>query len=360
MWDVELRQVTKKFGDIVAVDEITMEIGNGEFFAVLGPSGSGKTTTLRMIAGLVTPTGGEIYIRGQKVNYVPVHKRDLAMVFQNYALFPHLSVYENVAFGLKMHKATPSAISEKVEQALRLVRLEDMEARFPSQLSGGQQQRVALARCLAIEPAVLLLDEPLGALDKKLREEMQVELRVLQRKLGITTIFVTHDQEEALSLSDRIAILNEGRIEQIGTPVEIYENPRNWFVSQFIGICNFLDARVAALQAPYVVAVTHQGMRIHAPFTDQQWQLTEEVTVAIRPERIQLHTSCPQGSLTAYEAEIRHIVYLGSEVHYYVTCEEGEELQIHEPNIRLESVRPELGQRVWLTFETEAVQLMKA
>jgi len=233
MADVELRAIAKRYGAVQAVADLDLRVEPGQFVSLLGPSGCGKTTTLRIIAGLVR----------QVMNDVPVHHRGLGLVAQNYALFPHMTVMENVTFGLRMRNAAPADIARRAGEALEMVRLTGLQDRYPRQLSGGQQQRVALARCLLVEPAVLLLDEPLGALDKKLREAMQVELKSLQRQVGITAIFVTHDQEEALTLSDRIAVMHQGRIQQVGAPHDIYERPRTRFVAEFIGVCNFLEAR---------------------------------------------------------------------------------------------------------------------
>ena len=239
---IKLQQVTKSFdGKVVAVDDVTLDIKAGEFFSLLGPSGCGKTTSLRMIAGFEMPDSGRVHVGGQDITDVPVHRRDMGMVFQSYALFPHRTVAENVAFGLRMRDVAKPEIAKRVAAALAQVALTGFEDRKPSQLSGGQQQRVALARALVIEPRVLLCDEPLGALDRKLRQQMQFELKELQQRLGVTLVFVTHDQEEALAMSDRIAVMNRGRVEQVGAPTEIYERPRTRFVADFIGEINLLD-----------------------------------------------------------------------------------------------------------------------
>ena len=241
---IRLEQVTKTFdGHVLAVDEVTLDIEAGEFFALLGPSGCGKTTSLRMIAGFEIPDSGRVHVGGRDITDLPVHKREMGMVFQSYALFPHRTVAENVAFGLRMRDVPRADIERRVKAALALVALTGLEDRKPSQLSGGQQQRVALARALVVEPPVLLCDEPLGALDRKLRQQMQFELKELQKRLGVTLVFVTHDQEEALAMSDRIAVMNKGRIEQIGAPTEIYEKPRTKFVADFIGEINLLEER---------------------------------------------------------------------------------------------------------------------
>jgi len=239
---IKLEQVTKTFdGRVVAVDDVTLDIEAGEFFSLLGPSGCGKTTSLRMIAGFELPDSGRVHVGGRDITDLPVHRRDMGMVFQSYALFPHRTVAENVAFGLRMREVPKPDIARRVKAALALVELTGLEERKPAQLSGGQQQRVALARALVVEPPVLLCDEPLGALDRKLRQQMQFELKELQKRLGVTLVFVTHDQEEALAMSDRIAVMNKGRVEQVGAPTEIYERPRTRFVADFIGEINILE-----------------------------------------------------------------------------------------------------------------------
>jgi len=242
MSNIQLNNLTKKYGSFNAVDSINLSIKNGEFVTLLGPSGCGKTTTLRMVAGFIKPTSGDLIIGGSNMVGVPPHNRKVGLVFQNYALFPHMSVRKNVAFGLKMQKMQQSLIAEKVNKILETVQLQELSERMPSELSGGQQQRVALARALVIEPEVLLLDEPFGALDKNLRDHMRIELRDLQRKLNISTIFVTHDQDEALSMSDRIVVMEKGKICQIGSPNEIYENPASVFVAGFLGLSNIFSA----------------------------------------------------------------------------------------------------------------------
>ncbi|MDN3722052.1 ABC transporter ATP-binding protein [Roseibium salinum] len=239
---VSLTSIVKKFGGFTAVHRMNMEIPDGSFVTLLGPSGCGKTTTLRMIAGLIDPTEGDITIKGQRINDVPIHKRNLGLVFQNYALFPHKTIAENVAFGLKYRNLSRADAEQKVKDALELVQLPDVGGRYPKQLSGGQQQRIALARAIVIEPDVLLLDEPLSALDANLREDMRVELKRIQHRIGITTVFVTHDQSEALAMSDQVVVMSNGRVEQVGTPEEVYNTPASEFVSRFLGISNILAA----------------------------------------------------------------------------------------------------------------------
>jgi spermidine/putrescine transport system ATP-binding protein len=302
---VELRDVTKIFPAgrgseaVTAVSTLNLEIQEGEFFTMLGPSGCGKTTTLRMIAGFEQPTSGEIFIEGRPMSKVAPNRRPVNTVFQNYALFPHLDVQQNVAFGMKVKRVPSPERQRRVTEALALVRLPGMEKRKPSQLSGGQQQRVALARALVNEPAVLLLDEPLGALDLKLRKEVQLELKQLQDHLGITFIYVTHDQEEAMTMSNRIAVMNEGVVQQVGSPREIYETPANRFVADFIGETNFLNGTVVELGD--FVNVDIGGLRVLGAGNGQTLEKQQPVTVAIRPEKINLY---PHGTIDVLETEI--------------------------------------------------------
>ena len=281
---VELRRVEKRFGSVAAVENVSLTVGHGEFLTLLGPSGCGKTTTLRLIAGFESPSGGEVLIGGQAVQNLPAYKRPVNTVFQNYALFPHLSVLDNVAFGLRMKRVPAEERRRRAAEALGMVRLEGMERRKPAQLSGGQQQRVALARALANRPSVLLLDEPLGALDLKLRRAMQIELRRLNREVGITFIYVTHDQEEALAMSDRIAVMSQGRMLQVGTAEEIYEHPTSRFVADFIGETNLLPGRIVSV-ADGIATVELPGggaVRGRAGTAGPG----AEVTLAVRPERV--------------------------------------------------------------------------
>ena len=314
--DVRLAAVTKRFGSVTAVNAISLDVRQGEVLALLGPSGCGKTTTLRVIAGFEEPDAGTVEIRDRVVNQVPTYRRNLGMVFQQYALFPHMSVFDNVAFGLRMRRVRRSEVRGLVEEAMALVRLTGLSERFPSQLSGGQQQRVALARAIVTKPAVLLLDEPLGALDKKLREQMQVEIRALQRQVGITTIFVTHDQEEALTLADRIAVMEHGEIVQIGTPTEIYERPRSRFVSDFIGVSNILEGKVVGRGAGALVVELPGGTRLSATPVDGPG-VGDRIEVAVRPEKIRLAETAG-GSANWLQGAIENVVYLGAVTYYYV------------------------------------------
>ncbi|HUO64205.1 MAG TPA: ABC transporter ATP-binding protein [Terriglobales bacterium] len=301
---VELRGCTRDYGGVRAVDAMDLVIFEGEFLSLLGPSGCGKTTTLNLVAGFVEPTAGRILIDGEDVTGVPAHLRGLGVVFQSYALFPHLSVYENVAFGLRERRAPAAEIARRVGEALELVRLDRQGRQRPAELSGGMQQRVALARALVYRPRVLLLDEPLAALDKKLREEMRDELRAIQRSVGITTVFVTHDQTEALGLSDRIAVMSRGRIEQLGAPREIYERPASRFVADFIGASTVLRGRVVS--ADQVALSPGLTIRVAA---GAPLRVGEDVELAIRPERVGLAAGPGEGTA---EARIDALVYQGS------------------------------------------------
>ena len=314
---VRLEGIAKSFDGVTrAVDGIDLTVAPGEFFALLGPSGCGKTTTLRMIAGFETPDEGRILVGGADITDVPVHKRDMGMIFQSYALFPHRTVAENVAFGLRMRGLDKREIAERVAGALRQVALEGYEARRPAQLSGGQQQRVALARALVVRPAVLLCDEPLGALDRKLRQSMQFELKQLQKQLGVTLVFVTHDQEEAMAMSDRIAVMNAGRIDQLGTPAEIYGRPRTRFVADFIGEINLFAGEWrdgAFLAEGRAVPVDGTGRSGHG-------------TIAVRPERMRFAAA----DKAVFSGRVESANYLGGQVIYRVVTEAGRKLLVKE------------------------------
>jgi putative spermidine/putrescine transport system ATP-binding protein/spermidine/putrescine transport system ATP-binding protein len=309
--DVELAGVSKSYGTVRAVRDVSLAIPRGVFFSLLGPSGCGKTTTLRLIAGFELASEGDVFIRGRKVTGTPPYRRDFSMVFQNFALFPHLTVAENVAFGLRMRRIASAERAGRVAEALRLVKLDGFEGRYPKQLSGGQQQRVALARAIIVRPAVLLLDEPLGALDKSLREAMQVELRQLQKTLGITAVFVTHDQEEALTMSDEVAVMRDGVIEQLGPPRTLYERPATEFVAGFLGASNFFDARVIGREGS--VAIAELGPA-RLP-VESDLAIGAKIRLAVRPEKIQL---APSSDASALPARIREIVYRGATTHLYL------------------------------------------
>ena len=312
MHSVELRNVTKVFGsDTAAVDDVSFAIKEGEFFSLLGPSGCGKTTLLRMIAGFETPTAGTILLDDKDITDVPPYKRDVNMVFQNYALFPHMTVYNNIAYGLKMKRVPKTKITDAVKDALQKVKLAGLEHRKITQLSGGQQQRVALARALVNHPAVLLLDEPLGALDQKLREQMQIELVDLQDQVKVTFIFVTHDQREALTISDRIAIMNEGKVEQIGTPKEIYEFPATRFVADFIGTSNFLTG-VYRNNNNDLKCIATSDAEIWVE-SDRELSTGENVTVVIRPEKLMISSEKNDSMPNNLYGEIQDIIYVGTD-----------------------------------------------
>ncbi|MDO8474826.1 MAG: ABC transporter ATP-binding protein [Candidatus Rokubacteria bacterium] len=300
------------------MSDVTLTIDAGEFLTLLGPSGSGKTTTLMMVAGFVPPTSGEIYIDGQPVTKIPPQRRNLSMVFQSYALFPHMTVERNIAFPLEVRRTTRTVIRERVREALEMVQLAGYEQRRPHELSGGQQQRVALARALAFEPRALLMDEPLGALDKKLRQHMQLEIKRIQRSLGLAVIYVTHDQEEALTMSDRIAIMNEGRIEQVGPPEELYDRPINRFVADFVGESNFLEGTVRGVGEDGLVTLEHPSGQIVQAFRDGPVQRGTKVIAAIRPERISLTDAPGLDGPDGWRGQISDIIYGGDFTKYKV------------------------------------------
>jgi putative spermidine/putrescine transport system ATP-binding protein len=320
---LELRGVGKHFGPVTAVTGVDLELKQGEFISFLGPSGSGKTTTLMMVAGLQTPSEGSILLNGRDLVPLPPYKRNIGVVFQHYALFPHMSVAANIAFPLEMRKVGRADARRRVEAAMKLVGLPGLGDRLPSQLSGGQQQRVALARALAYEPPLLLMDEPLGALDKNLRAQMQIEISRLHRDLGITVLYVTHDQEEALVMSDRIAVFNHGRIEQIGAPQALYERPMTRFVAGFLGDSTFLPGKVQALHGAEAVVLTAQGpLRGHAA---PGVRAGEAAVVAVRPERVALLTPGEAASKNGLRGRISDVIYLGQSRKFVVRLEDGAE-----------------------------------
>jgi len=310
--EVSLVRLSKSFGSSVAVDGIDLQIPGGEFFSLLGPSGCGKTTTLRMIAGFEEPTSGEVRLDGDDMAGTPASRRNVHTVFQSYALFPHLTVFNNVAFGLRRQKVAREDVRRRVDEALALVELVGFARRKPAQLSGGEQQRVALARALVLRPAVLLLDEPLGALDAKLRRQLQVELKQLQEQVGITFVYVTHDQEEALTMSDRIAVMNCGRVEQVGRPREVYEEPSTAFVADFLGVSNLMDATVTKRSSAGSGAsvLLGEGVQVEARAGDTH--VTGPVRVVIRPERVGLEDPSGAGSANRVPGMVQRTVYLGA------------------------------------------------
>jgi spermidine/putrescine ABC transporter ATP-binding subunit len=354
MVDVELERVTKRFGRVTAVDGVSLEVSKGEFLTLLGPSGCGKTTTLNMVAGFLDPDEGTVSLRGRQVTFLPPYQRDTAMVFQNYALFPHMTVGDNVAFGLRMRSVADADVRRRVLQALSQVQLEGLAERYPRQLSGGQQQRVALARAIVTEPTVLLLDEPLSNLDLKLREAMRLELKALQHRLGITTIYVTHDQSEALVMSDRIVVMNRGRVDQIGTPREIYERPASPFVADFIGTTNSLPVRPAGTGDGTLELVTTGGLRLSVP---AQPVKAGPLILAIRPEKCRImrdRTSLPN----TFPATVKEVVYLGTTIRYHLALESGEVLLVDDLNIPASAVQK--GDAVWTIIAPEHCLLLEA
>jgi spermidine/putrescine transport system ATP-binding protein len=338
--DVEIVGVTKRFGDVTAVNAMDLRIARGEFYSLLGPSGCGKTTTLRMIAGFEQPTEGEIFLAGQPIAGVPPFRRNVNTVFQHYALFPHMDVAQNVGYGLRQRKVGKAEEQRRASEALALVRLGGYERRRTWEMSGGQQQRVALARALVNRPTVLLLDEPLGALDLKLRKEMQLELKALQREVGITFVYVTHDQEEALTMSDVIVVMKDGLIQQQGGPTELYERPVNRFVADFIGSSNFIDGTVAAFDTASgrATVTADRGLVLHGHLTDASRQLAigDKVTVATRPERLEVvaddRGDAAEAGYSRVRGRIHQGTYLGDQTEYRVQTEQAGELIVRHQN----------------------------
>ena len=354
---IGIEHVTKRFGTFVAVDDAHFGIRRGEFFSMLGPSGCGKTTTLRMIAGFEQPSEGEIRLEGEDVSKVPPYKRNVNAVFQQYALFPHLTVAANVAFGLQAKKVAKAEITKRVAELLEVVRLADFGNRKPAQLSGGQQQRVALARALVNYPSALLLDEPLGALDLKLRQAMQLELKRIQREVGITFVFVTHDQEEALTMSDRIAVMSEGRVEQIGSPEEIYHQPTSEFVAGFIGMANLMPATVSAVTAGRATATLGDGTVVDAEAADGL-AVGDPATFMVRPERMHLSVDRPGSDGAAVPTEVVDLVFQGPVVRIDLRGPGGSELVAHvgpEDDLPL----PHAGDRLWARWEPDSGRLLR-
>ncbi len=351
MNDVQLNEVTYRYREVIAVDQVSLTVERGEFFALLGPSGSGKTTILRLIAGLLEPQHGTITIGGREMVGIPPYDRNIGFVFQNYALFPHLTVGENIAFGLESRRLPTAEIRRRVADVLELVQLGGFERRRPNELSGGQQQRVALARAIVTEPSVLLLDEPLAALDKKLRLAMQVELRELQQRLAITTIFVTHDQEEALTLADRIAVMNHGQIIQSGPARLVYEQPRSCFVTSFLGEANLQNGIVSSLTDQTVTIRIETGESVQGiipPALPAALALNQPVTWAVRPENVFLSLT-PPDSPFVLSGTLHQIAYQGASLNYHVYLANGTDFVVFAQSGRLEP-EPSVGQTVYLTW----------
>ncbi len=332
--DIHLEAVSKRFGEMTAVDDLTLSIPRGDFFAMLGPSGCGKTTTLRMIGGFENPTDGRVFLGGADVTQDPPYKRDVNTVFQSYALFPHLTVEKNVAFGLERKKVSKDEARKRAAEALELVQLGHLAKRKPTQLSGGQQQRVALARALVNRPRALLLDEPLGALDLRLRKQLQIELKRIQQDIGITFVHVTHDQEEAMSMADTIAVMNGGKIEQAGSATDLYERPKTAFVANFLGVSNLVDARVRAVDNGHTKVETHDGADLNVPSERCGPHGSDDVSVGVRPEKI---TLIPQGEAVPDGANVLRgkvvvAAFLGVSIQYVIHTAGGEELNVFAQN----------------------------
>ena len=355
--DIRLDRVTKRFGDFTAVNDISLEVPEGEFFSLLGPSGCGKTTTLRMIGGFEEVTSGTIHLGDQDITDLPPFKRATNTVFQNYALFPHLNVFENIAFGLRRRKTPTNEIRHQVASMLDLVELPGYEQRKPSQLSGGQQQRVALARALVNKPRVLLLDEPLGALDLKLRKQMQVELKRIQSEVGITFIFVTHDQEEAMTMSDRIAVMRDGRIDQLGAPEELYERPRTTFVAGFLGVSNLLDGEAVGHSGDLLDVRLADGTVVQAPASDVTGTA---VRVGVRPEKLRVlpldeGESAPEPATNRLDGVVIDASYVGVSTQYLVETADNHRLTVYAQNLETSGAGEILadGAQVRLTWKPQ-------
>jgi len=328
---VRFEKVDKSYdGEILVVKDLNVDVPQGEFLTLLGPSGSGKTTTLMMLAGFETPTSGEIYLEGEPISSIPPYKRGIGMVFQNYALFPHMTVRENLSFPLEVRKLSKSDTEEKVKKALSMVELDAFGSRMPMQLSGGQQQRVALARALVFEPRLVLMDEPLGALDKKLREQMQYEIKHIHERIGITVVYVTHDQSEALTMSNRIAVFNDGKIQQISTPDVLYEKPDNAFVAQFIGENNQIKGKVKSINGTNCVIETENGEDIVSLKVNVS-SVGENSTISLRPERVAINTS--EGEFeNKFEAQVKELIYLGDHIRTRVEVCGNDQFIVKVPN----------------------------
>ncbi len=353
---ISIENAVKRFGNDTIINGLNLDIRPGEFFTLLGPSGCGKTTLLRMIIGFNTIEGGTFKINNQVINDIPTNKRNIGMVFQNYAVFPHMSVFDNVAFGLKNRKLPKAEIQEKVDAILKVVKIDHLKDRMPAKLSGGQQQRVALARAIVIEPQVLLMDEPLSNLDAKLRVEMRNAIRRIQQQIGITTIYVTHDQEEALAVSDRLAVMNNGVIQQIDTPPRVYQRPANQFVANFIGLSNFLTAKVRRGGGETVLCFTEDGgYEVAIPFLEPSVADGQEVMAAIRPEEFLLAADTGAG----IPATIQSSVFLGTATHYFLTLPSGKDAEVIQHSDELWEIIPD-GTQVRLTVKEKKINVFTA
>jgi putrescine transport system ATP-binding protein len=357
---IRFEGVAKRFGDVVAVDDVSLDIREGEFFCLLGPSGCGKTTLMRMLAGFEEPDAGRVVLAGEDLAGTPPHRRPVNMMFQSYALFPHLTVTGNIAFGLKQERRRKAEIAERVAEMLRLVQLEPCADRYPQQLSGGQRQRVALARALAKRPKVLLLDEPLAALDRKLREETQFELKAIQARLGTTFLVVTHDQQEAMAMADRIAVMDRGRIVQVGTPGEIYEAPASRFVAQFVGDVNLLEGRVRGRDGSswtIEAAAAPEGLFVESAEPGLMEGMS--VAVAVRPEKMAIHRERPTGERNLLAGEVADVSYLGDWTVLRVRLDTGETLRVSRQNATRAVAAPiARGERAFVSFPPDAAVVL--
>ncbi len=356
MIELRLKNVSKLFGETRAVDNVTFDVKGGELFFLLGPSGCGKTTCLRMIAGFYKPDEGEIYFGDKLMNDVPPYKRNIGMVFQNYALWPHMTVYQNVEYGLNVRKIPAKERKGKVERVLEIVQMEKYIDRNPNQLSGGQQQRIALARALVIEPDILLLDEPLSNLDAKLRLEMRHEIKRIHSELGITSVYVTHDQKEALSLADRLAIMKDGNVMQIGTPREVYNFPVNKFVADFIGETNFINGKVKTKSSEFYTIDTSIG-EVYASLNNKDLSVGNEVSCSIRPESISITDNPKDNSINQFEARIISLTYLGDIEEYWLNIRNSLEAKVIIHNPGQHERRP--GGKVYVYFDPNNIVLLR-
>ena len=359
---ISIRNTSKHFGSVKAVDDISFNIRQGEFFSLLGASGCGKTTLLRMLAGFEQPTLGNIYIDGQPQAGVPPHQRPVNMVFQSYAIFPHLNVHKNIAYGMRKSGLSKAEVDKQVDEMLELIKLPGYGKRGAHQLSGGQRQRIALARALIKRPKVLLLDEPLGALDKKLREQMQLELRALQRDVGITFVFVTHDQEEAMTMSDRIAVMSMGKVLQIDSPTSLYEIPRVKEVADFIGTINFFEGEIKGKEGEATVVETQGLGKVHSTASGAEAPTSGKITVALRPEKFNISFQQPNVQTNVVEGILQAAAYLGDRSHYYVKIN-GREAPVavasQNAQRQMQAVDADKHEKVWLTWDEDSALLLK-